>query len=433
MPGYILPSLARSIEKHMAGYTHLLTKPHYQHFKDAIVGIVEGADSLASLSRKRGTPERTWWHFFNESVFDDTILLTQSARVMNHRSQTRTTQQAFVIFDFTSVFKTGAGFEWSDFLWDEETETTDKRGHEQVIALEYDPQKDYRKCLGMRRFYHDDSLHQTEYWRDDFEKKPVTVSRLLPIVRPLTAAAEVLVDGEFLNGAFLINRFEKSGFAWTGRIKKSVLATYTIEGKQPETLSLKDLIEKLQKKKQVRWRTVRYRKQKIRALTITVSIPSFAGRTVRIAVCKNKQGNIAFLGTSILDRDAEEIVRVYGYRWEIEVFFKDIKGNLSFGDYRMRSVGANSRWQIFTLVAANLIELVRKTNVEEVVKSKKVPWFQEALHTLYQTGGVTLGMCIKLLQDIRSGGQEFITALKRCFALHHAKYYLYKRINLARL
>jgi hypothetical protein len=331
------------------------------------------------------------------------------------------------------VFKSGKGFEWSDWLWDEETDTTDKRGHEQVIALEYAPGKDYRKCLGMRRFYHTDTLFETEYARDDFEKKLVTASRVVKTIQAETEADEVLVDGEFLNGSFLINRFEQYGFAWTGRIKKSILAAYTFPDGKRETLSIKDLVEKLLKEGHVRWKTYRYRRQKIKAFAITVTIPSLSGRMVRIAVCKNKQGSIAVLGTSMLERDAGEIVRVYGYRWEIEVFFKDIKGNLSFGDYRMRSVGANSRWQIFTLIAANMIELVRKTHVEKIVQNKKIPWFQKALTTMYQTGKITMGMCVRLLQDIRSGGQEFITALKRCCSLHHAKYYLYKRINLARL
>ena len=84
---------------------------------------------------------------------------------------------------------------------------------------------------------------------------------------------------------------------------------------------------------------------------------------VRIAVCKNREGTIAFIGTNILARGARDIVRIYGYRWQIEVYFKDIKYKLSFGDYRMRSVGANTRWQVLTLIAANLLELIRKTKL----------------------------------------------------------------------
>src|SRR6266576_2047508 len=129
MPGYSLRSLARGVENHMTTYTDILTKPHHRHFKNAITGIVEGADSLAALSRKSGTPERTWWHFFNESLFDDTRLLSKSANLLNNYQQTRSTKQSFLILDFTSVFKTGKGFEWSDWLWNEETDTTDKQGH----------------------------------------------------------------------------------------------------------------------------------------------------------------------------------------------------------------------------------------------------------------------------------------------------------------
>jgi hypothetical protein len=403
MPARIIPNVSKSLENHLRGYAPYMSKPHYQHFKDAIVGIAEGASSLAGLSRSSGTPERTWWHFFNESMFDDVALLTQSASVMNNHTETRSTNNSFVILDFTSVFKTGEGFEWADFLWNEETDTRDGVGHEQVIALEHDPTKDYHKCLGMRRYYHDDKLYETEYTRDDFEKKPVTVSMLLSKVQSTTQAREILVDGEFIH-AFLVNHFERLGFAWTGRIKKSLLVTY--EGKR---WHLEPLVTHLLKERSVSWREATYRNQKISTFALTINVDSLAKREVTIAVCKNKRGNLAFIGTSILNRKAEEIVRIYSYRWEIEVFFKEMKGNLSFGDYRMRSVAANSRWQIFTLIAANLLELIRKTKIEKMLPV--FPWFKKAVNRLYQTAQITVGITISLLRDLRHGGENLIRCL----------------------
>lgn len=427
MPAHIIPNIAKSLENHLRGYASMLTKPQYHHFKEAIIGIAEGASSLAGLSRSSGTPERTWWHFFHESLFDDDALLTQSARVMNNHTVTRSTKESFIILDFTSVFKTGECFEWADWIWNEETDTADGIGHEQVIALEYDKAKDYRKCLGMRRYYHDDKLYETEYARDDFEKKPLTVSRLLSLVCDTTKAAEVLIDGEFVH-AFLVNHFERLGFAWTGRIKKSLLVTY--EGRR---WHLEALVNHLLKERVVSWRKACYRNQKISTFSISVTIDSLANRTVTIAVCKNKKGMLAFIGTSILDRKAEEIITIYSYRWEIEVFFKDMKGNLSFGDYRMRGVGANTRWQMFTLIVANILELIRKTKIEKMVNTPTLPWFQKAVYRLYATIEVTLGVVIRILRDLRHGGKDLITCLKRNMELNRAKYYLYKGVNLARL
>lgn len=427
MPARIIPNISGSVEKHLMGYSKLLTKPRYKHFKDSIVGIAEGASSLAGLSRCSGTSERTFWHFFNESFFDDTVLLQKSASAMNNHTETRSTGSALLILDYTSVFKTGKGFEWSDWLWNEETDESDQIGHEQVIALEYDPGKDYRKCLGYRRFYHDEALYQTEYWRGDFEKKPVVASRLLKETKPLTKAQEVLVDGEFVN-CFLVNRLNQLSFAWTGRIKKSLIVT---DG--GEAMALGQLAAKLVKEKAVTWKKARYRNQRIKTFEITVTVSSMADRKVKIAVCKNKKGQLAFIGTSLLNREASEIVKVYGYRWEIEVFFKDMKQNLSFGDYRMRKVGANTRWQIFTLITANLLELIRKTKLERMVVSPNYHWFKKVVKKMYSVTRITLGITIKILKDLRSGGRELIASLKSILHLNKAKFYLYNGVNLARL
>lgn len=427
MPKVILPNIARSLEKHLMGYSKFLTKPHYNHFKQAVVGICEGNSSMADLGRSFGVPQRTWWHFFNESCFDDMSLLTQSAKVMSNYPQTKSSSGSFLILDFTSTFKAGKCFEWSDWLWNEDTDIPDKFGHEQLIALEYSPNKEFRRCLGFRRFYHDDKLFETEYWRDDFEKKPAVVSKLLSQVKSMTQTKEILVDGEFIHEA-LVNKFESLGFSWTGRIKKSILVTF-----KGQTKPMEELAQDLISNKLINLTEAQYRNQQILTAEVTVIIPSLGNRTVKVALCQNKQGKLAFLGTSILEREASGIVKVYGYRWEIEVFFKDIKQNLSFGDYRMRSVGANTRWQIFTLIAANLLELIGKTKLEPIISLPELKWFKVAVERMYPVVGITLGITISLIQDLRSGGKEMLCSLRRCLELNKAKYYLYKEVNLARL
>jgi hypothetical protein len=152
-----------------------------------------------------------------------------------------------------------------------------------------------------------------------------------------------------------------------------------------------------------------------------------------MAVCQNQAGKLAFIGTSVLNRTAAEIIKLYGYRWEIEVFFKDIKQSLAFGDCRLRRVGANSRWQILTLVAANILELIRKTRLEPMAQAAPCAWFKKALKRMYDTTKITLGITIMVLNDLRSGGRELIAALRRNLDINHAKYYLWKGVNLAKL
>lgn len=419
----ILPNIS-CVEKHLEIYCRYLTKPRYQHFKNILLSFICGkGTSVLEMARFLGTRSYRLYYFFNDMNFDDKLLLQKSVSQLNNKTCLRSTQESFLIFDFTSTAKTGRHFEWADWLWNEETGETDAFGHETLIALEYSPKKNYRKALGLRRFYHEDKLFETEYSRDDFEKKPSVVNNLLKEVQPLTRAKEILVDGEFIS-CFLVDKFEKHKFNWTGRIKKTILAAY----KREKEMSLEDLINKLIQEKEIIFEEITYRSQKIMAADIEVKIPSMNNKKVKIAVCKNDKGKFAFIASSVIDRSTREIVKIYGFRWEIEVFFKDIKQNLHFSDYLLRSTGANVRWQYLVLIAANIIELMKKILISQYIP--KFQWFKKTIKHLFQKTKLTIGLIVKLISDLKNGGREFIAALKCLGELQHAKFYLYRRINL---
>lgn len=419
---HILPNIA-NVEKHLQIYSSYLTKPQYHDFKDVMKSLISGkAHSVKEISRVSGKKDYRLYYFFNNMVFNDENLLQKSVSQLNHKTPLRSTKEAFLILDFTSTAKTGTHFEWSDFIWNEETEESDICGYETLVALEYDQKKNYHKALGMKRFYHEEKLFETEYSHDDFLKKPVVTSHLLTEVKPLTHAREVLVDGEFIN-CFLVNRFKDLGFSWTGRIKKSLLATY-----RGKTTSLEDLTNSLLLKKEVSFKKASYRNQKISVFSLTVTIPSLSGRKVKVAVCKNKKGKIAFIGSSVLTREAKEIIKAYSYRWEIEVYFKAIKGNLFFSSFLLRFVGANSRWQYLVLIAANIIELIRLTKIVKLIP--KIPIFKKVLKFLFTKTKLTMGLVIKLIRDLKNGGQEIFSAFKCLGELSYAKKYLFRRVIL---
>jgi len=431
MPAHILPNISFSLENHLKGYKKMLTKPQYNHFKRAIVSISEGEQSLAQLSRTWGTPYRTWWHFFQETVFDDVALLTQSAQAMNYYESTRSDKRCLIILDFTTTFKDGACFEWSDYLWNEETDKSDRIGYESLISLEYNPTHDARRVLGMRRYYHEEKLLESEYSTDDFEKKGECVSRLLSEVATSSCASEVACDGEFINITF-VKRCEKLNLKWTGRIKRTLLATYKNEELHIKNVALTQLVQQLEKERELTYQEVSYRNQKIQAAVITISLQSLENRSIRVAICKNEKGDYAFIGSSVLARDTQEILTIYGYRWEIEVFFQNIKENLAFGSFLMRSVAANSRWQIFVLIAANILELVRKTKLEPLMATNSLAvWFSRAVEKMYRSASISFEITINLLTDLRHGGEELIACLRNYDWLNQAKYFLSHGIKVA--
>ncbi len=400
---------------HLSGFSGFFTVPSFSVFKSVIHAFLVGdAVYCLNISRETGTKYSKLMYFFNGCFFDDNALLKQSVKQLNSHTKTRTDRNCYLLMDGTQTIKNGSLFEWSDSMWngEEEGEILTSRGYDNLVVLEYNPKKNFRKALGMRRFYHDDKMFETEYYREDFEKKPVTASHPLKDVLSDTKAGNIAVDGEFVNG-FLVEQFENAHLKFTGRFKKSLLVTYTSKkGKLYEKMSLENLMGELIKDGVVSWEKAKYRNQTIDVFTISVAVESLQNRVIKIVACKNRDGKVAFIGTNDLTKTAKGIVKVYGYRWEIEVFFKDVKQNLGFGNFKLRSVGANTRWQYLCLVSANILELIRH---EDIGTKKQGVALLPILKCLFKTSRITLGILVKILKDGLNGFRLAFSALNSIF------------------
>ncbi len=401
--------------KHLSGFSGFFTVPSFGVFKSVVHAFLVGdAKSCLNISRETGTRYSKLMYFFNDCFFNDSALLNQSVGQLNNHTKTRTDGSCYLLMDGTQTIKNGSLFEWSDSIWngEDEDEIITSRGYDNLVILEYSPKKDFRKALGMRRFYHNDRLFETEYYREDFEKKPVTASHLLKEILPITKAGNIVVDGEFVNG-FLVEQFEKAHLKFTGRFKKSLLVTYTDKsGKLYKKVSLEKLMEKLACEGVGSWEKARYRNQMVDVFTLNLKVESLQNRIIRIVACRNKDGKVAFIGTNDLSKTAKSIVRVYGYRWEIEVFFKDVKQNLGFGNFKLRSVGANTRWQYLCLLSANILELIKH---EDIGTIKGKVGLAPILKCLFKTSRMSLGILVKVLKDAVNGFRLAFNALNSIF------------------
>lgn len=63
---------------------------------------------------------------------------------------------------------------------------------------------------------------------------------------------------------------------------------------------------------------------------------------------------------SNMDKDAETILRHYGERWEIEVFFRTLKQSLGLGGYQMRKYKGNRRHWSLVLLSYAILSVLQK-------------------------------------------------------------------------
>jgi len=81
--------------------------------------------------------------------------------------------------------------------------------------------------------------------------------------------------------------------------------------------------------------------------------PDLMRRIVALVEVDGREVEMVFLSNN-QEWSAESIVELYGCRWEIEVFFKQIKQTLQLADFLGTSANA-VRWQIWTALLAYLL------------------------------------------------------------------------------
>ena len=127
---------------------------------------------------------------------------------------------------------------------------------------------------------------------------------------------------------------------------------YEYKGKK---LRLKDLYGKLKKKRG---------KAKIRA---SVSVKLSDGNKARIIFvpCDKKRGWLAILSTDI-SIDDQEIVRLYGKRWDIEVFFKMCKQHLKLvKEIQIRNFDGLIGHTSVVIARYNILSLFQRQNIDQ--------------------------------------------------------------------
>jgi hypothetical protein len=127
---------------------------------------------------------------------------------------------------------------------------------------------------------------------------------------------------------------------------------YEYKGKK---LRLKDLYGKLKKKRG---------KAKIKA-SVLVTLPDGKKARIIFVPCDKKRGWLALLSTDISIAD-EEIIRLYGKRWDIEVFFKMCKQHLKLvKEIQIRNYDGLIGHTSLVMARYNILSLFQRESVDQ--------------------------------------------------------------------
>jgi hypothetical protein len=106
--------------------------------------------------------------------------------------------------------------------------------------------------------------------------------------------------------------------------------------------------------------------------------------TVKKDLQRATADDVKILMTNALHLSARTIVDLYACRWQIELFFKEIKSRLGFDQYRFRRFEAVMGWVELALTTVLFLETTRaeKLHSRTLSKKEKEWWRHQRLHGL---------------------------------------------------
>jgi hypothetical protein len=104
--------------------------------------------------------------------------------------------------------------------------------------------------------------------------------------------------------------------------------------------------------------------------------------------------------TNNLELSAAEVVELYDLRWQIELFFKELKSTLGFDQYRFRDFDKVEGWTELVLITFLYLEChrARQMRRRDLSTQEKERWRWQRTH----------GLCVAMRQEIQQADVEYV-------------------------
>jgi hypothetical protein len=106
--------------------------------------------------------------------------------------------------------------------------------------------------------------------------------------------------------------------------------------------------------------------------------------TMKSELPKATPDDVKILMTNAVDMSVTEIIDLYSVRWQIELFFKELKSTLGFSQYSFQDFRAVRAWVEIALTTVLFLEFLRIQNIRDHRLSEKERewWERQRLHGL---------------------------------------------------
>ena len=214
----------------------------------------------------------------------------------------------------------------------------------------------------------------------------VMLDMLKTAIKAGHSAKYVLFDTWFSNPKDIIRIHNECGLNTIAMIRKSSKVFYEYEGKR---MNVKQIFGMCRKR--------RGRSKYLLSVNVNISLKSGQSLPTKIVCVRNrnkKKDWIAFICTDI-SLSEEEILRVYGKRWDIEIFFKTCKSMLKMGsECHSLSYDALTAHVSLVFIRYMLLSLQQRNNSDDRTISELF------LLMIDELADITFGQALQLIVEI---------------------------------
>lgn len=110
--------------------------------------------------------------------------------------------------------------------------------------------------------------------------------------------------------------------------------------------------------------------------------------------------DVKILMTNAVNLSAHDVIELYSLRWQIELFFKELKSTLGFAQYSFQDFRAVETWVELAITTVLFLEDLRITrmNDRKLTKERRRWWAMQRLH----------GLCLAFRQEANASELKYI-------------------------
>lgn len=91
--------------------------------------------------------------------------------------------------------------------------------------------------------------------------------------------------------------------------------------------------------------------------------------------------DVTILMTNAMEMSVNEVIEAYCARWQIELFFKELKSTLGVGQYQLERFEAVEAWMNCAIATVLFLEQLRARRMQDRRQSEELKYLSERLKT----------------------------------------------------